>query len=172
MGKHGLSLCSLPFGLSGSLCLTKLKFSAQRLLILNRSHKFYKLVTHVIIQNNLCCPPALMCCCHIHPWKILDGQELGITHPDWVLAGVPARRGVLQSYLLTNLVWYLPCLQLFLSFFSQQFWNSFLLLIKITNNNSVFLKTSTSCLGNVSLIIYTHPTSSSTPNLNLCFTVR
>lgn len=48
VGKQGLSLCSLPFGLSGSLCLTKLKFSAQRLLIFNRSHTFYKLVTHMI----------------------------------------------------------------------------------------------------------------------------
>lgn len=48
MGKRGLSLCSLLFDLSDSLCLTKLEFSAQRLLIFIRSHKFYKLVTHMI----------------------------------------------------------------------------------------------------------------------------
>lgn len=48
VGKQGLSFCSLPFGLSGSLCPAKLKFSAQRLLIFHRSHNFCKLVTHVI----------------------------------------------------------------------------------------------------------------------------
>ena len=47
-GKPGLGLYSLSFGLFGSLCLMKLNSPGQRLLTFNRSHKFYKLVTHMI----------------------------------------------------------------------------------------------------------------------------
>lgn len=162
MGKHGLSLCSLPFSLSGSVCLSKLEFSAQRFLIFIRSHKFYKLVTH-LISKLASGVPLLSCAAVILILEKFWMSGVGKNSPRLVLAGVPPRRGVWQSYLVTNLAWYLPCLQLFLSSaVSSLKWLSFLLLIKIVS----LLENSTSCLGNVSLIIYTHPTSSSTPNLN------
>lgn len=169
MGKHGQSLCSLPFGLFGSLCLTKLKFSAQRRLIINRCHKFYKLIAHVI--SKLASGVLLLSCAAVK--FILEKfwmSGAGKISPWLGVCWSASRRGIWQSYLTTTLAWYLPCLQLFLSpAVSSLKWLGFLLLIKINVN---LLENSTSHLGNVSLIIYTHPTSSSTPDLNLCFRIR
>lgn len=169
MGRHRLSLCSLPFGLSGSFCLPKPKFSAQIFLILNTSHKFYKW-SYTWYPNW----PLVFPCSHglltNSSLKNSGSQELGRACPGWRLAGIPPRRGVGQSYLITNWAWYLSCPQLFLgSEISNLERLGFLLLIKI--NGSLF-ENSASCLGNVSLIIYTHPTFSGIPNLNLCFRIR
>lgn len=170
-GKRGLSVYSLSFGLFGSLCLIKLNSPGQRLLTFSRNHKFYKLDTYTDIQISLRYVPALMCCCHIHPWKILGvriWEELALA--GCLLACRQERRsayGVEQSSLITSLAWYLTCLQLLLAFVVSSFTlSSYLLLIKI---NVSLLENFTSCLGNVDLIIYTRPTFSGTPNLDLCF---
>lgn len=111
----------------------------------NWSHMWYP-------DKPLVCPCSLVLLLYSSS-KNSGCQELGRTQPGWVLARVPPRRGVWQSYLITNLAWYLPCLQLFLSSaVSSLKWLTFLLLIKI---NVSLLENSTSCLGNISLIIYT-----------------
>lgn len=112
-----------------------------------------------------------MCCCQIHPWKVLGvriWEELALAgHFLAFLQEKCSAYGVGQSFPETSLAWYLTSFQVFLSFVaSSSRLSSCLLLIKI---HVSALENFTSCLGNVNLIIYTCPTFSSTPNLNLCF---